>query len=86
MLSPKWPQNVKETSEGLSDFNRSTFWSKILVYSGGWSTGEVIKNTGTVNMSIKIKKKHAEFCQKISNIAVYFPMPHTFTLIGKICM
>lgn len=56
MLSPKWPQNVKETSEGMSDFNRSTFWSKILVYSGGCSTGEVIKNTGTVNMSIKIKK------------------------------
>lgn len=86
MLSPKWPHNVKKTSEGLSYFNKSTFWSKILVYSGGWSTGEVIKNTGTVKKSIKIKKKHAEFCQTISNKAVYFPMPHTFTLIGKICM
>lgn len=64
MLSPKWPQNVKETSEGLSDFNRSTFWSKILVSSGGWSTGEVIKNTGTVNMSIKIKKNMRSFVKR----------------------
>lgn len=64
MLSPKWPLNVKETSEGLSDFNRSTFWSKILVYSGGWSTGEVIKNTGTVNMSIKIKKNMRSFVKR----------------------
>lgn len=57
MLSPKWPQNVKKTSEGLSYFNRSTFWSKILVYSGGWSTGEVIKNTGTCKYVYKNKKK-----------------------------
>lgn len=42
--------------EGLFDFNRLMFWSKILVYFGGWLIGEVIKNIGIVNMFIKIKK------------------------------
>lgn len=50
--------------EGLFYFNRLMFWSKILVYFGGWLIGEVIKNIGIVNMFIKIKKNMWSFVKR----------------------
>lgn len=57
MLLFKWFYNVKKMLEGLFYFNRLMFWSKILVYFGGWLIGEVIKNIGIVKKVYKNKKK-----------------------------